>query len=275
MRVRVLATGLIVSSVAVSTAAQQPTKPSEEQRAATYLAEKQKIQREFQASLASLGRGQDAGQMAQGVRSKHPPQGRKLKHSAATDAALDDMFYKDVALELSSLGFSNGDLQGTRGAALVRAAIAKRTAAADYSDLALLSDVVAIGTVESVDVGRAQSDGLGGRATVRLDEVVKGKMRQGDTLAIVLVSGGRDASGNILLDAHEYLPAAGSRVALLGSRAAYDANRTWRGRGGPSAAPTAMRLVNLLGISGDRVISNDDFLADTTLGAFRSLGGQQ
>ena len=256
MRGRAIALLLLSAAVTSPLIAQQPAAPSEEERASVYLRDKQNLQRDFQDRLASLGRGADVSEIAQVVRSRHPPQGRRIRHTQATDTALDEVFYKDIALELSSLGFSVGDVRGARGPELIRAAIAKRTAAAAYSDLALLADTIVIGTVASTDLQNASDDGLGGRMMVTLDEVMKGNLRPGDTLTVVLVSGARDQAGRTMLDAEEFLPAAGTRVALLGSRAAYAAQRAWKGRG-PSSKAAAMRLVNLLHISGDRVRSKD------------------
>lgn len=264
---------LIIPLVVVTPAFAQAAKgPSDEERAKVYLTDKQAAQRSFQQGLQANGRGRDVAAMSAGVRAAHPARGRALKHSAATDQAIVDAYYTDVALELAALGFSNGDLQSPRGAGLIRAAIAKRTAAADYADLALLSDTVGVGTVTAVDVAGASPDGLGGRVSVRLERPIKGNLKAGDQVDIVMVSGSRSASGQLLLDADEYIPAVGASVALFASRAAYAPNRSWRGRGSGDSPRSAMRLVNLLEVSGDTVIAHDAFLPNTTLSALAALG---
>lgn len=138
---------------------------------------------------------------------------------------IQELFVRDVALRLSSLGFKAGDIRARQGggADLVNAAAAAVRGSATPAQLLLLSDTAFEGRVLSVDLADAKGDGFNSSLVLEVVQPTKG-VKAGDRITIRQFSG--NVNGRAIRRSSDYLGKPGSSVRVIASRALYNDGRS-------------------------------------------------
>lgn len=138
---------------------------------------------------------------------------------------IQELFVRDVALRLSSLGFKAGDIRARQGggADLVNAAAAAVRGSATPAQLLLLSDTAFDGRVISTDLTDNRGDGFNSSMVVEVVQPIKG-VKAGDRITIRQFSG--DVNGRAIRRSSDYLGKPGSSVRVVASRALYNDGRS-------------------------------------------------
>lgn len=140
-------------------------------------------------------------------------------------ATIQQLFVRDVALRLSSLGFSVADVRARNrgGADLVAAAAEAVRGSATVAQLTLLSDKAFTGRVVAFDTRDTRPDGFHSSVKIQVIQATKG-VAVGDTITIRQASGEFD--GKILRRSSDFLGEVGDEVVVIASSALYSGGKS-------------------------------------------------
>ncbi len=138
---------------------------------------------------------------------------------------IQQLFVQDVALRLSSLGFSVADVRSRNrgGAELVAAAAESVRGSATVAQLTLLSDKAFAGRVVAFDTRDTRPDGFHSSVKIQVTQATKG-VAVGDTVTIRQASGEFD--GKILRRSSDFLGEVGDEVVVIASSSLYSGGKS-------------------------------------------------
>jgi hypothetical protein len=199
-----------------------------------YLEQRAARQQARQSVLDALGRAAALTEFRREVQGTQlTTRGPAFPVTAAARLRLQEALQEEVALYLTEIGMTPGEVRRRRvaGQDPIVAAAAALTASADLSQVGILSELVVLGEVVSVDSAATLGDGFHSSIRVRVVELLKGGQPEPTEVVVRLESGLVDDS-TFQRTTAEVLPAIGERYVLFLSNSFYEPRARARGRAG-------------------------------------------